>query len=69
LKPLRKNFINLPKLFLDMIFMKINLDGLTCIQKFEVPYKWQTKLKNGNPKGVKFKNESNINYVSTIELL
>jgi hypothetical protein len=26
-------------------------------------------LKNGNPKGVKFKNESNINYVSTVELL
>jgi hypothetical protein len=36
-KPLRKNSINSPKIFLDMIFKLVNLDWLTCIQNFEVP--------------------------------
>jgi hypothetical protein len=26
---------NSPKFYLDMIFMNVNLDGITCIQKFE----------------------------------
>jgi hypothetical protein len=34
-KSLRKNSINSPKFFLDMIFNTLNLDGLTHIQKLE----------------------------------
>jgi hypothetical protein len=33
---LRKNLINSPKFKLDMSFKSVNLDSLTCIQKFEV---------------------------------
>jgi hypothetical protein len=36
-KPLRKNSINSPKFFLDMVFNTVNLDGLTCFKKFEAP--------------------------------
>jgi hypothetical protein len=31
------NLINSPKFYHLMIFMNMNLDGLTCIKKFEVP--------------------------------
>jgi hypothetical protein len=34
-KPLRKNLDNSPKFLLDNVFMNVNLDGLTCMQKFE----------------------------------
>jgi hypothetical protein len=36
-KPFRKNFINSPKFFIDMIFHNVNLVLLTCIPKFDVP--------------------------------
>jgi hypothetical protein len=40
-----------------MIFNIVNLDLLTCIQKIEVPYKWQNELKKENLKQFKFEFE------------
>jgi hypothetical protein len=34
-----KNLINSLKFYLDMIFMKVNLVGHTCMQEIEVPLK------------------------------
>jgi hypothetical protein len=36
-KPLVKNLNNSPKFSLGIIFMNMNFDGITCIQKFEDP--------------------------------
>jgi hypothetical protein len=29
------------KTYIDIIFMNVNLDGLTCMQKMKFEYKWQ----------------------------
>jgi hypothetical protein len=43
-----------------MIFKTKNLDGLTCIQNFEVLYKWQIGLKKEKTKRVEFEFESDM---------
>jgi hypothetical protein len=53
-----KNSINSPNFFLDMIFMSMNLDGLTCIKKFEVPLQVANMTKRENSKMVKLEFES-----------
>jgi hypothetical protein len=58
-KPIGKNSLNSPKIFLDMIFNIVNLEWLTCIQKFEVPLHVGNRTKKKkNPKRVKFEFES-----------
>jgi hypothetical protein len=37
IKPLDKNLNNSSKFSLDIIFMNVNLDDITCMQKFEDP--------------------------------
>jgi hypothetical protein len=38
---LLKNLINSPKFLLDLIFTKVNLVGITCMQDIELQYKCQ----------------------------
>jgi hypothetical protein len=35
---------NSPKLYLDIIFMNMNLDGITCMQSFEDPTQVASRL-------------------------
>jgi hypothetical protein len=51
-KPFWGKSINSSKFCLDMIFNTVNLDWHTCIQKFEVPHKWQIELERKSPKRV-----------------
>jgi dTDP-D-glucose 4,6-dehydratase len=39
---LQENLVNSPKFLLDLIFTKLNLVGITCMQEFELQYKCQT---------------------------
>jgi hypothetical protein len=39
---LPENLVNSPKFFLDLIFTKVNLVGITYMQEFELQYKCQT---------------------------
>jgi hypothetical protein len=39
---LPENLVNSPKFFLDLIFTKVNLDGITYMQEFELQYRCQT---------------------------
>jgi hypothetical protein len=55
-----KNTINSPKIFLDMIFKAVKLDGLTCIKKIEVPLHVAIGTKMENPKIVEFEFENSI---------
>jgi hypothetical protein len=57
---LRKNTINSPKFFFEMIFKAVKLDGLTCIPKFEVPFQVAIGTKMENPKSVQFEFENSF---------
>jgi hypothetical protein len=39
---LLENLINSPKFVLEMVFTKVNLVGITCVQDIELQYKCQT---------------------------
>jgi hypothetical protein len=39
---LLENLVNSPKFFLDLIFRKVNLVGITYMQEFELQYNCQT---------------------------
>jgi hypothetical protein len=60
-KPFGKNSLNLPNIFLDILFNTVNLDWLTCIPNFEVSLQLANGLNRKIQKEFKFEFETHLN--------
>jgi hypothetical protein len=60
-KPYEENLINSPKFFVYMIFKTVNLDGLICIEKIDVPLQVVNGLNRKIQKEYKFEFETHLN--------